>query len=204
MGCGSCDAHSAEISIRATRTREVLGEKNCWSSRLLCTSDSNSQSTAWSFCGEDRGSYESRDGAGRRLCCDVVRFNLETWLEGLRGDDQWKKWPQRALCSDRNLGCFYTKPRYAPVATIAMDSRLVAGATVNSVRRWMSASRDTQRECRATLRGSVARHSERCFPTGIRVSCRCGQFCEVCTCMGASAYSNLLGCEVHGRGHVAR
>ena len=32
----------------------------------------------------------------RRACRDVVRFNLETWLERSRGDEQWKNWPQRA------------------------------------------------------------------------------------------------------------
>ena len=43
---------------------------------------------------------------------------------------------------------------------------------------------------RATLR-------LRCIETSIHVWCRCGQFCEACTCMGASACSRLLGSEVH-------
>ena len=64
QGCCSCIAHSAEIIINATRTREVLGEKNRWSSRLLCRFP---ECSVEPLCGDDRASCTSRDGEGRIL-----------------------------------------------------------------------------------------------------------------------------------------
>ena len=71
------------------------------SSRLLCTSDFGLPK--YSVKLEERRVMQVARRRKRNPCvtnfcltvrrayCDVVRFNHETWLERLRGDDQWKK-----------------------------------------------------------------------------------------------------------------
>ena len=64
--------------------------------------------------------------AVRRACCDVVRFNLETRLERLRGDDQWKNWPQRAKAvksKDSHPTC---RQRQDPVGRAVKNVRIVS------------------------------------------------------------------------------
>ena len=107
MGCGSRNAHSAEIIIRATRTREVLGEKNRWSSRLLCRTELDCQRTAWSLLRRRsrvvqvarrrrRNPCDTNFGlAVRRLCCGGVRFNMRHGLKGCEAMSSGKIAPAR-------------------------------------------------------------------------------------------------------------
>ena len=92
--------HSAEIIIRA---REALGETNRIRELTSVEQIPRAQRGAFAEKIESRASPATAHAddtnfglAVRRLCCDGVRFNLETWLEGLRGHDQWKNDLQHA------------------------------------------------------------------------------------------------------------
>ena len=94
----------AEIIIRATRTPEALGEKNgiccaqvIWIARVSVKIPRRGSRVVQAARRRRRNPGDTNFCLTvRRACCDVVRLNLETWLERLRGDDQWKNWTQRA------------------------------------------------------------------------------------------------------------
>ena len=73
------------IIIRATRTREVLGEESQISEITFVVNIPAARRRR-------RNPFDTNFClAVRRACYDVVKFNfLETWLERLRGDDQCK------------------------------------------------------------------------------------------------------------------